>query len=132
MFIKVVILSKIKFPHLKVNSLLFVSNEIVDSHFVPKIPTLRRDFYLLDKLPKYPCAILELFRYSSGIVPQSGNSYFVQDNSGIVPILTLRRTNTLSLICIFTINHRPCAAPTFVHQLQICLNPPLLVIHEQM
>ena len=34
MFEKVVILSKIKIPHLTVNSLLLVSNEIVDSHFV--------------------------------------------------------------------------------------------------
>ena len=51
MFKKVIILSKMKIPHLKVNSLLLVSNEIVDSHFVPKIPTLRRDFYLFDKLP---------------------------------------------------------------------------------
>ena len=49
---KVVILSKIKIPHLTVNSLLLVSNEIVDFNFVPKIPTLRRDFYLFDKLPK--------------------------------------------------------------------------------
>ena len=37
MFEKVVILSKIKIPYLKINSLLLVSNEIVDSHFVPKI-----------------------------------------------------------------------------------------------
>ena len=52
MFEKVVILSKIKIPYLKVKSLLLVSNDIVDSHFVPKILTLRRDFYLFDKLPK--------------------------------------------------------------------------------
>ena len=52
MFEKVVILSKIKIPYLKVKTLLLVSNEIVDSHFVPKIPTLRRDFYLFDKQPK--------------------------------------------------------------------------------
>ena len=39
------------------------------------------------------CAILELYRYITGIVAESENSYFVQDNSGIVPILTLRRTH---------------------------------------
>ena len=48
---KVVILSKIKIPYVKFNSLLIVSNEIVDCHFVPKIPTLRKHFYLFDKLP---------------------------------------------------------------------------------
>ena len=84
MFEKVVILSKIKIPHLKVNSQLLVSNEIFDSHFVPKIHTLRRDFYLFDKLPN------PLYRYNSGIEPQSENSFFAQDSSRIVPILTLR------------------------------------------
>ena len=39
-----------------------------------------------------PCAILELYRYHSGIEQQSENSHFAQDNSRIVPILTLRRT----------------------------------------
>ena len=39
-----------------------------------------------------PCAILELYRYHSGIAQQSENSHFAQDNSRIVPILTLRRT----------------------------------------
>ena len=52
MFEKVMVLSKTKSPYLKVKSLLLVSNEIVDPHFVPSIPTLRRDFYLFDKLPK--------------------------------------------------------------------------------
>ena len=52
MFEKVVILSKIKIPYLKGKALVLVSNEIVDSHFVPKIPTLRRDFYLFDKQPE--------------------------------------------------------------------------------
>ena len=47
MFEKVVILSKIKNPHLKVNSLLLVSNEILDSHFVPEISTWRGDFLLV-------------------------------------------------------------------------------------
>ena len=99
MFEKVVILSKTKIPYLKVKSLLLVSNEIVDSYFVPSIPTLRRDFYLSIRLTaKIPCAILELYRYNSGIVPQSENSYFAQDNSGIVPILTLCRTHTLEII----------------------------------
>ena len=93
MFEMVVILSKIKIPYLKVNSLLLVLNEIVDSHFVPKIPTLRRLLPVrLLPVRLLPCAILELYRYDSGIEPQSENSYFAQDNSGIVPILTLRRT----------------------------------------
>ena len=39
-----------------------------------------------------PCAILELYRYHSGIAQQSENSHFAQDNSRIVPILSLRRT----------------------------------------
>ena len=39
-----------------------------------------------------PCAILELYRYHSGIAQQSENSHFAQDNSRIVPIPTLRRT----------------------------------------
>ena len=52
LFEKVVVLSKIKIPHLKVNSLLLVSKEILDSHFVPKSPTLHRDFYLFYKIPK--------------------------------------------------------------------------------
>ena len=52
MFEKVVVLSIIKIPHLKLNSLLLVSKEILNSHFVPKIPTLHKDFYLFDKIPK--------------------------------------------------------------------------------
>ena len=39
-----------------------------------------------------PCAILELYRYHSGIAQQSENSHFAQDNSRLVPIPTLRRT----------------------------------------
>ena len=107
MFTKVVILSKM-ILHLKVNSPLLVSNEIVDSNFVPKIPTLRRDFYLFDKTTKIPCAILELYRYNSGIVPQSENSYFAQDNAGIVPIPTLRRTYILLRLIVKILNSSAC------------------------
>ena len=69
MFGKVVILSQLKIPHLKVNSLLLVSNEILDSHFVPEIHTLRRHF---------TCSI----NYQNPL----RNSRIV----GILPILTLR------------------------------------------
>ena len=87
MFEKVVVLSIIKIPHLKVNSLLLVSKELCpkDPHFAQRLLPVRQN-------TKIPCAILELYRHNSGIVPQSENSYFAQDNSGIVPILTLRRT----------------------------------------
>ena len=94
MFIKIVILTKIKIHHFNVNSLLLVSNEIFNSLFVPKIPTLRRDFYLSDKLPN-PLR-------DSRIVPvqffvtQSENSYFAQDNSEMLSNLTLCRTYILS------------------------------------
>ena len=65
-----VILSKIKIPHVKVNTLLLVSYELFDSHFVPKISTLRRDFYLSDKLAKsLRNSSLELYPYNAGIVP---------------------------------------------------------------
>ena len=47
-------------------------------------------------LTYYPLRNSRIVRYNSGIGVQSGNSHFAQDNSGIVPILTLRRT----YICI--------------------------------
>ena len=78
MFEMVVMLSKIKIPYLKVKSLLLVSNEIVDSLFVPEIPTLHRDFYLFDKLPKS----LAHFWYCTGTIPESNHK---------VRIPTLRR-----------------------------------------
>ena len=46
----------------------------------------------------YPLRNSRIVRYNSGIGGQSRNSYFAQDNSGIVPIPTLRRT----YICSFT------------------------------
>ena len=63
-----------------------------DSHFVTDIPTLCKDIQKAVCPGTTPCAILVLYRYHSGIAQQSENSHFVQDNSRIVPILTLRRT----------------------------------------
>ena len=40
----------------------------------------------------YPLRNSRIVQYNSGIGGQSENSHFAQDNSGIVPILTLRRT----------------------------------------
>ena len=69
------------------------TTSLIYSHFVQTIGTLRRHSYLIDQL-QY---ILRNSRYNSGIGGQSKNSYFAQDNSGIVLILTLRRTNTCVL-----------------------------------
>ena len=44
-----------------------------------------------------------IVRYNSGIGGHSKNSYFAQDNSGIVPILTLRRTYNYSPLRLIAI-----------------------------
>ena len=62
------------------------------SHFVQTISTIRRHMYLIDQL-QYLLRNSRIVRNNSGIGGQSKNSYFAQDNSGIVPILTLRRTD---------------------------------------
>ena len=43
----------------------------------------------------YPLRNSRIVRYNSGIGGQSRNSYFAQENSGIVPIPTLHRTKTV-------------------------------------
>ena len=61
------------------------------SHFVQTIPTVRMHMYLIDHL-NYLLRNSRIVRYNSGTAEQSKNSYFAQDNPGIVLILTLRRT----------------------------------------
>ena len=59
------------------------------------IPTLRRDEHLnryIYMYKRYPLRNSRIVRYNSGIGGQSENSHFAHENSGIVPIHTLRRT----------------------------------------
>ena len=56
--------------------------------------------YLIYHL-QYPQRNSRIVRYNSGIGGQSENSYFAQDTSGIVPILTLRRTYLFIYLFIY-------------------------------
>ena len=70
------------------------SLRLTNSHFVQLFP-LCAGTHILSIFNIYPLHNSRIVRYNSGIGGQSENSHFAQDNSGIVPILTLRRTYTL-------------------------------------
>ena len=70
----------------------FLLSQTSNFNFVLKIPALNRDIEI-EIYSTWICAILELYRYHSGIAQQSENPHFAQDNSRIVPIPILRRTN---------------------------------------
>ena len=67
------------------------SLRLTNSHFVQLFP-LCAGTHTLSIFNIYPLHNSRIVRYNSGIGGQSKNSHFAQDNSGIVPILTLRRT----------------------------------------
>ena len=67
------------------------SLRLTNSHFVQLFPLCART-HTLSIFNIYPLRNSRIVRYNSGIGGQSENSHFAQDNSGIVPILTLRRT----------------------------------------
>ena len=67
------------------------SLRLTNSHFVQLFP-LCAETHILSIFNIYPLRNSRIVRYNSGIDGQSENSHFAQDNSGIVPILTLRRT----------------------------------------
>ena len=69
------------------------SLRLTNSHFVQLFP-LCAGTQTLSIFNIYPLRNSRIVRYNSGIGGQSENSHFAQDNSGIVPILTLRRTYT--------------------------------------
>ena len=76
----------------------------MNSHFVQVFP-LCAGTHTLSIFNIYPWSNSRIVRYNSGIGGQSENSHFAQDNSGIVLILTLRRTYTqmqVSLPQLFT------------------------------
>ena len=74
------------------------TTSLIYSHLIQTIATLRRHMYLIKQL-QYLLRDSRIVRYNSGIGGQSKKSYFAQDNFGIVPILTLRRTYIM-LYCL--------------------------------
>ena len=71
------------------------SLRLMNSHFVQLFP-LCAGTHTLSIFNIYPLRNSRIVRYNSGIGGQSENSHFAQDNSGIVPILTLRRTSVFT------------------------------------
>ena len=69
------------------------SLRLTNSQFVQLFP-LCAGTHTLSIFNIYPVRNFRIVRYNSGIGGQSENSDFAQDNSGIVPIPTLRRTYT--------------------------------------
>ena len=69
------------------------SLRLTKSHFVQLLP-LCAETRTLSIFNIYPLHSSRIVRYNSGIGGRSENSHFAQDNSGIAPILTLRRTYT--------------------------------------
>ena len=69
---------------------------LTNSHFVQLFP-LCAGTHILSIFNIYALRNSRIVRYNSGFGGQSDNSHFVHGNSGIIPILTLRRTD-ISLV----------------------------------
>ena len=81
------------FPFSVLFNILTLSNcsHFAHSHFVQLFP-LCAGTYTQSIYKRYPLRNSRIVRYNSGIGGHSENSHFAQDNFGIVPILTMRRT----------------------------------------
>ena len=101
-------------------SVLFQDESLrsTNSHFVQLFP-LCAGTHTLSIFNIYPLRNSRIVRYNSGIGGQSENSHFEQDNSGVVPILTLRRTyiqSQYTVSCVLKMSRNYLSYKSAIHK----------------